>query len=200
MEQIKRCNKCGIEKPLGEFHNDKYGKYGRRSKCKECVFLYNLQHRQNNKEKYNLRDKKYRQGNKEKIALYAKQYHQENKKAAVEYAKQYYQDNKKERDLKSKQYQQDHKKEHALSVKKYSQTPAAKISRAISGKKIKATRKRELGFNPLNKWFPGCVGHHMNKNDVLFVPAHINKIPHSRYNQASMDRVNRAAIEWLMSQ
>lgn len=32
----KICIKCGIEKPLNEFHKQKIGKFGVRSRCKSC--------------------------------------------------------------------------------------------------------------------------------------------------------------------
>lgn len=32
-------------------------------------------------------------------------------------------------------------------------------------------KRRGLGFNPLNSWFPGCEGHHLqNKTDVIYMP------------------------------
>ena len=33
---MKKCNKCGMEKPLNDFHNDKNYKDGKRGDCKEC--------------------------------------------------------------------------------------------------------------------------------------------------------------------
>jgi 5-methylcytosine-specific restriction endonuclease McrA len=33
---VRRCNKCGIEKPLEDFHRDKRLKEGRRFDCKAC--------------------------------------------------------------------------------------------------------------------------------------------------------------------
>jgi hypothetical protein len=37
MEQLKCCRKCGIEKPLTEFHKDKHKKFGVRGICKPCA-------------------------------------------------------------------------------------------------------------------------------------------------------------------
>lgn len=34
--ETRVCTKCGIEKPLSEFHRDAYKRGGRRSQCKEC--------------------------------------------------------------------------------------------------------------------------------------------------------------------
>lgn len=33
----KRCTKCGVEKPLGEFGKQKTGKYGHTAMCKQCT-------------------------------------------------------------------------------------------------------------------------------------------------------------------
>ena len=35
----KRCTKCGIEKPLVEFHKHQSGKYGKSSHCKICTSI-----------------------------------------------------------------------------------------------------------------------------------------------------------------
>jgi hypothetical protein len=36
-ELIKTCTKCFVEKPLSEFWNRKNGKFGKNSKCSECM-------------------------------------------------------------------------------------------------------------------------------------------------------------------
>lgn len=36
-EPLKRCSKCRVEKPLGEFHREARASDGRRPACKECV-------------------------------------------------------------------------------------------------------------------------------------------------------------------
>lgn len=33
---MKACSKCGVEKPLDSFHNEKKGKNGKAAQCKEC--------------------------------------------------------------------------------------------------------------------------------------------------------------------
>ena len=35
--QTKTCTKCNVEKALTEFYKDKDGKYGVKSRCKECI-------------------------------------------------------------------------------------------------------------------------------------------------------------------
>ena len=75
---MKKCNKCGIEKPLTEFHKDKNKKDGHRSHCKSCIKKYCAE----NKEKI----AKYRAENKEKFAKYSVKWYTRNKE---EYAKRY---------------------------------------------------------------------------------------------------------------
>jgi hypothetical protein len=36
----KKCSKCGLEKPLEEFRNDKYRKSGKTSRCKKCLATF----------------------------------------------------------------------------------------------------------------------------------------------------------------
>lgn len=35
---MKKCTKCGVEKPLSEFHKHKSGKNGIRAQCKNCRY------------------------------------------------------------------------------------------------------------------------------------------------------------------
>jgi hypothetical protein len=37
---MKKCSKCKQEKPLTEFRNDKYSKFGKTTRCKECLSTY----------------------------------------------------------------------------------------------------------------------------------------------------------------
>jgi hypothetical protein len=37
---MKQCSKCGEDKFLENFRNDKYGRFGKISKCKECLATF----------------------------------------------------------------------------------------------------------------------------------------------------------------
>ena len=37
-EQTKACTTCQEEKVISEFHKEKNGKYGVKSKCKDCFY------------------------------------------------------------------------------------------------------------------------------------------------------------------
>ncbi len=105
--QQKTCKKCNIEKEITEFHKEKRGKYGVRSKCKKCAAEYKAQYCQANIERIAEYKKLYKQANIERIAEYMKQWREDNK----ERIQQYYEENK----------------EHILEqTKQYFQTPEGK--------------------------------------------------------------------------
>lgn len=103
MESIKVCNKCKREFPATTeyFTKQSTGKYGLRSRCKECDKRYRdenkdrtRQWREENKEKISEYNKLYRKENKEQLAEQMKHWRKENKEQIVEYSKQYYEENK----------------------------------------------------------------------------------------------------------
>jgi len=48
---MKKCTKCGIEKPLSEFNIDRRRKDGKYGKCKPCHILVSREWQNNNPEK-----------------------------------------------------------------------------------------------------------------------------------------------------
>lgn len=69
MDQIKRCTKCGEDKPLGLFSVDAQKKDGYRSSCKDCDKL--------NRDNQKVASKKWRQSNKDHVRGYKQKYYQE---------------------------------------------------------------------------------------------------------------------------
>ena len=71
------------------------------------------------------------------------------------------------------------------------------------GGKIEATRRslmkrRALGFNPLNSWFPGSDGHHINDHDVIYMLHKLhNSISHNVFTGRNMDKINILAGQYL---
>ena len=90
----KVCSKCGVWKPLEEYHKRKTSKDGRRSECKECQKEYRKQHYQNNKECYKEQNKQWREDNKEYRKEYEKQYREKNKDKIRECEKKREENNK----------------------------------------------------------------------------------------------------------
>ena len=56
---------------------------------------------------------------------------------------------------------------------------------------------RSFGFIPLNDWFPGCEGHHIDKEFVIHIPKEMHKsIWHSVTKNINMDLINDLAIDF----
>ncbi len=70
---------------------------------------------------------------------------------------------------------------------KYNHSPKGKILRA----KQRALRKR-YGYNMLNVYFPGSVGHHVNDMDVVFIPEEI----HSTAHRPNKERHRKEILEY----
>jgi len=75
----KICTGCQVEKELFLFFNSSIGKYGKTSKCKECI-------KQQNKEY----SKNYYQKNKKRLLEKQKLYNKDNSEHIKEYHKKYY--------------------------------------------------------------------------------------------------------------
>lgn len=63
---MRRCAKCGVEKPFSEFSKDARGLYGLQSKCKFCFALDARAWRKANAERKRASDKAYAEKNSEK--------------------------------------------------------------------------------------------------------------------------------------
>jgi hypothetical protein len=91
---MKKCSKCGIEKPLSEFHTRKRSKDGHRSACRVCESKKNALYRKQNREKLLKKKALYREQNKEKIAEYQTLYREQNKEKIAKINALYYEQNK----------------------------------------------------------------------------------------------------------
>ena len=87
---MKKCNKCGIEKPLSEFHKYKTNKDGYKTWCKACKKKDSARYYQENKDKICELSARYYQENKDKIV----RYRQERKDKIAESMARYRQENK----------------------------------------------------------------------------------------------------------
>ena len=61
-----------------------------------------------------------------------------------------------------------------------------------------AAKRRTFGFTPLNSWFPGCDGHHINKSDVIYLPRKLHRsIAHNQWTGKGMAAMNALAGAFL---
>jgi len=78
-ETTKKCTGCKEEKELNLFFNSSIGRFGKTSKCKECIKIQNKEY-----------SKKYYQNNKKRLLEKQKQYNKDNSEHIKEYHKKYY--------------------------------------------------------------------------------------------------------------
>jgi len=61
-------------------------------------------------------------------------------------------------------------------------------------------QRRSLGFVPLNSWFLGCEAHHINPQDVVYIPKDLHRsLPHNLFTGKNMERINILAQQFLSS-
>jgi len=85
----KICTECDTEKPLNNFTKDKNGKYGVKSKCKECIKEYRSVYNADNQDKI----KEYFTNNKDRLSELNKKYYYSNHEFLKNKHKQYGKDN-----------------------------------------------------------------------------------------------------------
>ena len=105
MEGLKRCSKCGEEKPATAeyFYKVKDSKDGLIRECKICRKEYKKQYRQENADKIKENNKQYYTENEDKM----KQYREENADKRSEYRKQYYKEHAEREKECAKQYREE---------------------------------------------------------------------------------------------
>ena len=92
-EGMKVCNKCGIEKPVSEFHRHKRNPDGLTYSCKSCVSIHCKGWREENKEHKSELDRVWRQKNSARKKRNDKAYSAANKEKKKETQRKWLADN-----------------------------------------------------------------------------------------------------------
>ena len=62
-------------------------------------------------------------------------------------------------------------------------------------------KHRVLGFAPLNEWFLGCEGHHIDIEQVIYIPKELHRsIYHRQSDGRGMAQMNAIAYNFLFEQ
>ena len=188
--------------------------YKDREKGKE----YNKQYRIDNRERRREYNKKWRKDNPEKveesnylrckknperIKEIEKRYRENNRDRIRERDKLYCKNNPEKMKEKRRKYKETHKynpgyfriwrKNTPDYNKQWNQTLKGRLS---NRKNI--SKRRHLGFVPLNKPLKGYEGHHISENFVIFIPKELHKsIWHNIWTWKGMRKMNKLAIEYL---
>ena len=92
-------------------------------------------------------------------------------------------------------------KNHREQVNANQRECGAKYDKSEKGKaaiKKKNAKRRALGFIPLNDYFEGSEGHHLNHDFVVYIPKKIHQsISHSATQNRNMDEINVLALDFL---
>jgi len=153
----KKCIKCGIEKPLSEYHKDKQNKDGYRTQCKSCVKEY----QRLNRDSINSYNKEYKRENKDSISVYKKEYYQQNKDSIITRSKEYYQQNKDSiSDYKKEHYQQNkdsiNTRSKEYNIRRRNTDPLFKLKNNIRNRIGDSIRNRGYRKNTRTHDILGC--------------------------------------------
>ena len=136
----------------------------------------------------------YRERNKERISEQKKAYNKIHNKKISNIRKEFRKKNKERVAKQKSDFYQRNKEKIVKHQKKYLKTDSGRISKA----KVQSRRRGDLGYNPLNKPFEGCDGHHVDNNRVIFIPSEIHKrYPHRLSNPKTMIEINEVAFEFM---
>jgi hypothetical protein len=90
----KVCLKCGVEKPLSEYHRKKCIRDGYNTRCKSCIKLDGIVYREKNKEVIKEKKRKYNLDNAVSIKEKRKKYYIKNKECIKAKSIKYFRENK----------------------------------------------------------------------------------------------------------
>ena len=114
-----------------------------------------------------------------------------------EHDRKYYQTHKEQKREHNSKYYQTHKEKKAEIVRRWIKEHPER--RKEMRRKWKSKRRHNLGFNPLNEWFEGSNGHHINFNDVIYIPKDLHRsIPHCLETGKNMALINSIAYQFLV--
>ena len=132
------------------------------------------------------------------VLKYQKDYRYKNQKQKKNYNKIYYQKNKDTICKSNKKYA---KKYNKIYYQKHKEKELNRTRNWIKKNPIKLkkykSKRRNLGYNPINKPFKGSNGHHFNKDDVIYIPKDLHNIYHNVFIGYNMIEINSLAFTWL---
>jgi len=114
---MKKCSKCGVEKPLSEFHKDKYKKNGYKSRCAECCRKDRVEWRNSNLVKAKQQERAQYIKHREKCLKRTNDWYKANPEKARELDKRRYYKDRKKRIAASCKWEKENK-EHVNQVRR----------------------------------------------------------------------------------
>lgn len=161
---------------------------------RECAEVGKQEYCKTHLREANIRNKRWKKQHPEKVKVVRRRYREKHREEIKAYKREYYKKHREEVDASNQKYA----KQHIEEVKKIGQ----KYRRTSKGKKAirrHNSKHRQLGFNPLNKPFDGCEAHHINFNDVVYIPKGVHRsIWHSIWSGKNTGKINQLAFQFLL--
>ena len=123
---------------------------------------------------------------------------------------QYYDDHRNAEIASSKAWNTAHPERiHENRIKRYARQRETVIACSVAWQKanpekvsvIRRTsgfKRRRLGFVPMNNPFEGCEAHHINQNDVIYMPKKLHRsISHNVWTGKNMEQINTLAGQYV---
>ena len=120
------------------------------------------------------------------IAQQCRAHYLKNREAVIQKSREWAEANPDRRDEIRAKWREDNPEEHRRTT-------------ARANKKSHAKRK-EMGFSPLNEPFDGSCGHHVNNDQVIFVPEEMHRRYHNLATGQGMAEINALAFQYLFKQ
>lgn len=126
----KACIKCGVVKPLSEYHINNKASDKHSGTCKACARIIIKKYREENKDKIRETTRKYYNKNRDHLIEYTKQWMIDNPEKVIEKNKRRYSpENREQNILRVKKYYQEHKEEILAKDKTRKQKNKEKLSK-----------------------------------------------------------------------
>lgn len=116
---LKRCSKCGEEKPRDQFRPDKQSRDGLYFRCRTCSADVRRQYYLDNREKVTERQRRYNAANRDAVNERNRERYAENRDSRQQYAREYYAEHSDERRAYAHQYRAENKDSVRQSQRQY---------------------------------------------------------------------------------
>ena len=162
---------------------------------KEKIIQTKKKYYEEHREQWKKYKKKRQLEHPEEIKKYNRKYYMEH----IEYYKKnnekYRQENKEEK----KQYDKQYHKANRQQLLNYNKQWKINHPEKMKEMNVRQTSKRRLlGFLPLNRPFKDSEAHHINRNDIIYIPKELHQsISHSIKTGRNMEEINRLAMNFI---
>ena len=160
-------------------------------KCSRCGLLQNINDFYNDKRRKDGHQSECKLCHRDEMNKWRETHAQEHKAMKREWQK-----NHLNRAVVAAQKYRDTHPEYLMLKHKWRKNNPDKVK--LMDAKQNAIRKREFGFIPLNQPTKGTVGHHIDRDHVIYIPLEVHKsIPHSVTRNKNMEAINAIAFGLL---